>query len=69
MYGKELKSHRENNNLSQGQLAQLTGIKQQNISRWESNQAIPSIINIVILADFYGITVDELIGHEVKKNW
>jgi transcriptional regulator with XRE-family HTH domain len=49
-------------------LAKLTGIKQQNISRWENNKAIPSIENCEILADFYGITIDELIGRDEIKN-
>lgn len=68
-FSKSMKETRENNNLNQVELAKLTGIKQQNISRWENGTAVPSIINCIKLADFYGITVDELIGHEVKKNW
>ena len=68
-YGLEFKYQREINGYSQRDLAKLTGIKQQNISRWENNQAIPSIENCEILADFYGITVDELIGRDsTNKN-
>lgn len=68
-YGFELKTHREKAGLSQMELSKATGITQSNISRWEENKRTPSIENCVILADFYGISVDELIGHEVKKNW
>ena len=70
-YGNEIKYQREINGYSQRDLAKLTGIKQQNISRWENDQAIPSIENCEILADFYGITIDELIGRDsipMKKN-
>jgi transcriptional regulator with XRE-family HTH domain len=63
-YGLDLKSQRESCGLSQIQLAKETGIKQQNISRWENDLAIPSIANCEILADFYAITVDELIGRK-----
>ena len=63
-YGEALKYQREINGYSQCELAKQTGIKQQNISRWENNHAIPSIENCEILADFYGITLDELIGRE-----
>lgn len=66
-YGIEIKYQRESNGYSQRELSKLTGIKQQNISRWENNQAIPSIENCEILADFYGITIDELIGRDTKK--
>jgi transcriptional regulator with XRE-family HTH domain len=67
-YGLEFKYQREINNISQRELAKKTGIKQQNISRWENNQAIPSIENCEVLADFYGITVDELIGRDNIPN-
>ena len=69
MYGKELKNQRESHNLSQEELAKRTKITQAAISYWENNKRIPNIIECVTLADFYGITIDELIGHEVKKNW
>ncbi len=68
-YGFELKSQREKAGYSQMELSKLTGISQSSISRWEENKRTPSIENCVQLADFYGISVDELIGHEVKKNW
>ena len=42
-YGEYLKAIRENNNLTQSQLARNTGISQQNISLWEQNKRIPSI--------------------------
>lgn len=68
-YGFELKSQREKAGLSQCELSKLTGINQSSISRWEDNKRTPSIENCVQLADFYGISIDELIGHEIKKNW
>ncbi len=66
-YGKELKYQRESNNYSQGEVAKRTGIKQQNISRWENNQAVPSIEHCEMLADFYGISLDELVGRDYKE--
>ncbi len=68
-YGFELKSQREKVGLSQLELSKLTGISQSSISRWEEGKRTPSIENCVQLADFYGISLDELIGHEIKKNW
>lgn len=62
--GKALKEHRENEGLSQAELARKTGIKQQNISRWEKNENFPNIIDCITLADFYGISIDYLIGYE-----
>ncbi|MBQ8684928.1 MAG: helix-turn-helix transcriptional regulator [Clostridia bacterium] len=65
-YGKDLKYHREASGLSQSELAKRTGIKQQNISRWEAGVALPNIDFCVQLADFYGISLDELIGRVEK---
>lgn len=68
-YGNALKYQREIAGLSQRELAKQTKLKQANISRWEKGEVLPNIDFCVILADFYGISVDDLIGHEVKKNF
>lgn len=60
--GKSLKQARENENLSQRKLAQQTGINQQSISRWESGQRLPNILDLIKLANYYKISIDELIG-------
>lgn len=62
--GKSLKEHREREELTQSELAKKTGIKQQNISRWENNENFPNIIDCITLAKFYGISIDYLIGYE-----
>ena len=60
--GKALKYQRELSKLSQRELARLTGITQASISRWESNANSISIEDLCTLADFYKISIDELIG-------
>lgn len=62
MIGKALKEAREEHGLSQRQLAEKTGLKPANISRWEADIQSPAIDYCIILADFYGITLDELVG-------
>ena len=63
-YGEALKYQREINGYTQSEVARKTGLKQQMISHWEANKSLPNINFCVILADFYGITVDELIGRD-----
>ena len=65
-YGEALKYQREINGYSQSELARKTGLNQQMISYWEANKGLPNIDFCVLLADFYGIPLDELIGREVK---
>ena len=38
------------------------------ISYWENNNGLPSIDFCVKLADFYGISLDELVGREFGHN-
>lgn len=65
-YGEFFKYQREQAGLSQLQLAQKIGTSHQNISRWENGDVLPSIDHCVKLADFYGITLDELVGRDIK---
>lgn len=65
MYGEYLKEQRKLNNETLESLSKKTGISKQNMSRWERNEVEPTIRFCVMLADFYGITLDELIGREV----
>lgn len=66
-YGNALKYQREINGLSQSELSRRTGIKQANISYWESGSKEPGISFCVILADFYEITLDELVGRDYGR--
>ena len=63
-YGEALKIQRELAGLNQIELANKIGISQQNISRWERDEVLPNIDFCVKLADFYNITIDELIGRD-----
>ncbi len=63
--GKALKEQREIVGLTQLQLAQQTQLSQQAISLWEADKRAPNIYACIKLADFYGITLDELVGREI----
>ncbi len=62
--GEALKYQRENNGLSQTQLAKATGISQQKLSYYESGKHSPSIDDCILLANFYEISLDELVGRK-----
>lgn len=63
--GEELKNHRLANGLSLLELEKKTGISNQNLSRWERDIVIPNVEFCIKLADFYGISLDELVGREI----
>lgn len=64
-YGEALKYHREEAGISQLALSKMIGTSHQNVNRWERGEVLPNIDFCVKLADFYGITVDELIGRKI----
>lgn len=52
------------NNLNQVQLSEKAGIKQNTISAWLSNKRGPSVISLWLLADYFNVDVDYLIGRK-----
>ncbi len=62
MYGEEIKNARKMRGLTQKQVEAATGIPQETLSWIENNKGIANIHQCVLLAEFNGITVDELIG-------
>ena len=65
--GKKLKSLRTAHNLTQEQLANQLGVSFQAISKWETNAAVPDISMFPVLANFYHVTTDELLGVNIRK--
>lgn len=51
---------RKEKNLSQEELAEVLNVSRQAVSRWETGLAAPSLDKLQFLAEFYGITIDEL---------
>ena len=64
IYYEAMKAIRKSKNLSQNRLSKETNISTQNISRWERGEVIPTITMCIKLADYYGITLDELVGRD-----
>ncbi len=68
MYGTEIKNIRLQNKFTQKQVEAATGIPQETLSWIENNKGIANIQQCVLLADFYKISLDELIGREFRQN-
>lgn len=62
-----IKHLREESGISQSFLATTTGIKQANLSRWEKGQTKPNVLDCWKLADYFGVTIDYLVGRTEKK--
>lgn len=57
---------RKENKKSQQDIAKLLNITQASYSRYENNQSEPDLNTLIKLADFYGVSLDYLCGHETK---
>lgn len=62
-----LKSLRKERGLSQQQLAQLLGISQQSINKYENHNIEPDIFMLSQMADLFDTTVDYLIGRSDER--
>ncbi|MDR0906154.1 MAG: helix-turn-helix domain-containing protein [Oscillospiraceae bacterium] len=65
--GEKLKALRKRRDLTQEQLAETLGVSFQAVSKWETNAAYPDISLFPIIANFYGVTTDELLGVDISK--
>lgn len=61
-----LKELRKENRITQKELAKTIGYEQTIISMWESGTREPSNETLIKLADFFNVSVDYLLNHEVE---
>ena len=66
-FGDKLKQYRLKEGLSQEQLAEKIGVSRQAITKWETKRGLPDVENMIILAELFNLTLDELVLEEVKK--
>ena len=66
-FGDKLKQYRLKEGISQEQLAEKIGVSRQAITKWETKRGLPDVENMIILAELFKLTLDELVLEEVKK--
>ena len=69
---------RKSKGLSQEELGNELKVSRQTISKWESCQSYPDFQRLVLLSDYFGLTLDELVrdrseerrvGKECRSRW
>ena len=61
-FGETLKELRHRQNLTQEKLSNFLGVSFQTISKWERGESYPDITLLPVIADFFRVSVDELLG-------
>ncbi len=62
--GTRIKELRKDKNLTQNQLATFLNVTQDSISLWEKGKRIPDTQYVVLLAVYFDVTADYLLGLE-----
>jgi transcriptional regulator with XRE-family HTH domain len=65
---KKLKELRIGNDLSQSELAENLGIAQNTLSQYENGKREPDIATLNIIANYFGVTTDYLIGRNIIED-
>lgn len=61
-FSENLKKLRTEKALTQEKLANFLGVTYQTISKWENNDTYPDITTLPVIAKFFNVSVDELLG-------
>lgn len=64
LFSSNIRALRENSRLTQQQLADKLSVTQRKISYWESGKIEPDLESLWRLADFFDVTIDELVGRQ-----
>jgi transcriptional regulator with XRE-family HTH domain len=66
--GKYIKILRTKKGLTQGELAKYLNVTDKAVSKWESGKGLPEVETLLNLADFFNITVDDLLRAKQAGN-
>ena len=68
MLSEKLYQLRKKSGLSQEQLAEQINVSRQAISKWESGSAFPESEKLIIISNYFGVSVDYLLKNEVEDD-
>ena len=63
-FSERLRELREEFNLSQDKLAKAVGLTHTAIGLWEQGKRVPNLDAVILLAKYFGVTIDYLAGLE-----
>ena len=66
--GENIKKLRYKKQVTQEQLADFLNISNVAVSKWERGETYPDISFLPILAKYFDVTIDTLIGYDFVKN-
>ena len=67
-FSKNLKYLREKKNLSQNKFAEIIGVNQTTIARWEDDNRTPNLDNAIDVSKALNIPLPDLVGRDLKMD-
>ena len=67
--GHKIQEQRKQKGITQEELAAELGVTAAAVSKWENGYTQPDIFMLCALADFFGVTTDELLGRDRKSKY
>ncbi|MBE5756729.1 MAG: helix-turn-helix transcriptional regulator [Clostridiales bacterium] len=61
-FAQRIKELRVENKLNQGKLAEILGVKQSCVSKWERGETLPDIEMLISIAEAFSVSTDYLLG-------
>ncbi|MDO5156464.1 MAG: helix-turn-helix transcriptional regulator [Eubacteriales bacterium] len=68
MLGQNIATFRKKKNITQEKLAEYCGVSRQAVTKWESGNSEPDVKKLIMLAELFEITLDELVFGKKKNN-
>lgn len=66
--GNKIQELRKKQSLSQEAFADIMGVTRQSVSKWELDQSYPAIDKLVEMADFFNVSLDEMLRNETNPS-
>ena len=63
--GKQIKTYRQEANMSQEELAYRVYVSRQTISNWENDKCYPDVKSLILLGEIFHVSLDKLIKGDV----
>lgn len=67
-FGSNLEHIRKEKKISQAKLGKSLGLTQQMISSYEKDISSPNVEVLTKIANYFKISIDELVGHTIDRN-
>lgn len=64
--GSNIKRLRLNKGVTQEELGEILGVSSQAVSKWEKESALPDIMILPKLADYFAVSIDELMNYKLN---